>query len=722
MPTYTVNIYNTDPIGVLSTTIGTPSTWSGPASPSGTATINDTELGLEGQTLDSNASGAETATANVTVGGNTSTGAAVYAEESWTLFDPLTGQTFQVITFRVDAGPATGYYTLSEVPLVPGRTYDTIDYNTDPDVTNGDPAFNIDDYIEPGFQVDGTGLNETIDAGYTDADGDSVGSGDDTVFAGAGNDSVEAGAGNDTVYGDLGADTLIGGAGNDFLQGSEQDPGSTGIGGTNTAGSTFTVINLGNFADIDPTETNGQSENAADLLGTYGGVGSELYNSFETAVTNDANADSTLQDNDNGTTPETITINGVATTVDSTQVYDATVVFTDGTTGTFTAVVTQTADGNVYMMPEFTNNADNALLTSAPIQSITLNTINTDNTGLVADRLDADYQVPLDSADTEGDSIEGGAGNDTLIGDRGNDTLIGGIGADFMLGGDDDDTIFVAQGDVAEGGDGDDLFIITDLGEAGSGTINITGGDEGAGDNDTLQLTSDVTLADITFGTSSDTGGQSGSFTLADGTVVTFDEIENIICFTPSTMILTAQGDRPVESLKAGDQIITRDHGTQTLRWVGHSTVPGRGSHAPVRIDAGVIGARRPLLVSPQHRVLFEGYQCELLFGTDEVFAAATHLEDGYHVQRAPKPLVTYIHLMFDAHEVIYAEGAPTESFFAGDVGIAAISGFAREELFHAFPALRSDVSAYGDTARVCLKAHEARLLMPDRTALPMVA
>lgn len=722
MPTYTVNIYNTDPIGILSQTIGNSATWSGAATATGVATITDNEPGIEGQTLDSNNSGAETATANITVGGSTSTGALVYAEESWTLLDTVTGETFQVITFRVDSGGATGYYTLSEIPLVPGRSYTTQDFSTDPDVNAGDPVFNIDDYVEPGAVVDGTGVGETIDAGYTDVDGDSVGGGADTVFAGGGDDSVESGGGDDTVFGDLGSDTLIGGDGNDFLQGSEQDPGSTGIGGTNTAGSTFTVINLGNFADIDPTETNGASENAADLLGTYGGLGSELYNAFETAVTNDANADTTLQDNDNGGTPESITINGVATTVDSTQVYNATVIFTDGSTGTFTAVVVQTVGGDVYMMPEFTNNADNILLTSQPIQSISLDSVQTADTGLVADRLDADYQVPLSSADTDGDSIDGGAGNDTLIGDRGNDTLIGGTGDDFMLGGDDDDTIFVAQGDIAEGGDGDDLFILTDLGEPGSGTITITGGDGGAGDTDTLQLTSDITLADITFGASTDTGAQSGSFTMADGTVVNFDEIENIICFTPGTMILTDAGERPVESLKVGDMIITRDHGAQPLRWVGQSTVPGQGRFAPVHIDASLLGAARSLLVSPQHRLLFEGYECELLFGTDEVFAAATHLEDGYYVQRAPKPLVTYIHLMLDTHEVIYAERVPTESFFAGDVGIAAISGQAREDMFAAFPDLRSDITAYGETARVCLKAHEARLLLPEQIKMPMAA
>lgn len=69
---------------------------------------------------------------------------------------------------------------------------------------------------------------------------------------------------------------------------------------------------------------------------------------------------------------------------------------------------------------------------------------------------------------------------------------------------------------------------------------------------------------------------------------------------------------------------------------------------------------------------------------------------------------VTYIHLMFDCHEVIYAEGIATESFHAGDVGLDAIDEAAREELFAIFPELRSAPYRHGKTARTCLKAHEA--------------
>lgn len=322
------------------------------------------------------------------------------------------------------------------------------------------------------------------------------------------------------------------------------------------------------------------------------------------------------------------------------------------------------------------------------------------------------------------DTIDGGAGDDTLTGGAGNDRLTGGTGRDQFFGGLGDDVIYVAEGDSAEGGDGDDHFILTDLGETGGAAITITGGEGEESLGDTLRLNPDVSRADITFtNTDDDSGGLSGFFTMADGTVVSFSEIENIICFTPGVRILTPQGERPVESLSVGDMVVTRDNGPRPIRWIGCRTVEGRGRFAPIAINSSVLdGARRPLLVSPQHRFLFAGYHAQLLFGENEVLAAAKHLVDGVDVRVMERPQVTYIHLMFDRHEVIYAEGAATESFHAGDMGISAISDKSREELFAIFPELRSNVGAHGDTARTCLKKHEARLIMAPRRPSAAVA
>jgi hypothetical protein len=117
------------------------------------------------------------------------------------------------------------------------------------------------------------------------------------------------------------------------------------------------------------------------------------------------------------------------------------------------------------------------------------------------------------------------------------------------------------------------------------------------------------------------------------------------------------------------------------------------------------------LIVSPQHRVLFQGYRAELLFGESEVLVSAKHLVDGLDVTQDEAEMVTYVHMLFDQHEVIYAEGAATESFHPGDIGFSAVGEQDRKELFAIFPELRADQHAYGNTARRCLKSHEAQLI-----------
>ena len=200
--------------------------------------------------------------------------------------------------------------------------------------------------------------------------------------------------------------------------------------------------------------------------------------------------------------------------------------------------------------------------------------------------------------------------------------------------------------------------------------------------------------------------------TLDDGTILNFSEIENIICFTPGTRIATPTGARKVEALKIGDFVVTRDHGLQPIRWIGKRTVPALDRFAPVRIRPGVLsGLDTDLLVSPQHRMLFQGYRAELLFGESEVLVAAAHLIDGKLVTQEAGGDVTYIHIMFDDHEIIYAEGAATESFHPGSVGLSAVTAGARDELFGLFPELRSAPESYGKTARRALKKHEARLI-----------
>jgi len=72
---------------------------------------------------------------------------------------------------------------------------------------------------------------------------------------------------------------------------------------------------------------------------------------------------------------------------------------------------------------------------------------------------------------------------------------------------------------------------------------------------------------------------------------------------------------------------------------------------------------------------------------------------------------VTYIHILFDDHEIIYAEGAASESFHPGEVGLTAVTEASREEIFAIFPELRALPRSFGPAARRSLKRHEALLL-----------
>ncbi|MTI06127.1 hypothetical protein E1180_11445 [Roseibium denhamense] len=281
--------------------------------------------------------------------------------------------------------------------------------------------------------------------------------GNDSITGSSGNDTIIGGAGNDTLSGAEGIDTLRGGEGDDVLYAGSG--GETTSGATGTVGSTYNLIHLTTTADIDTDESNGSSENASTLLGSYGGSNAPLHKEIVSATANDADGSNVLADNDFNGTAETFTIGSGTYALDSLQVYDATVTFTDGTTGTFSAVVIQLENGEVYLAPEYASNADAVLLTSKPIQGISLDSVSIDNASMYANRLDTDYLT------TTGDTLEGGSGNDTLHGGSDDDTLEGGANNDWIDGAAGTDTAIYsgnyADYDITENDDGS--FTITDL-------------------------------------------------------------------------------------------------------------------------------------------------------------------------------------------------------------------------------------------------------------------
>ncbi|QUS35752.1 Hint domain-containing protein [Falsirhodobacter algicola] len=181
-------------------------------------------------------------------------------------------------------------------------------------------------------------------------------------------------------------------------------------------------------------------------------------------------------------------------------------------------------------------------------------------------------------------------------------------------------------------------------------------------------------------------------------------------CFAAGTMILTPEGERRVEDLVAGDLVQTLDHGPQPVRWAGARAVSGQGTLAPILFAPGAAGNDRPMRVSPQHRILVEGWRAEMTVGAAEVLVAAKHLANDITIRAEPCETVTYVHLMFDAHEIVRSDGAWTESYHPGDWGASVLDQDQWNEITGIFPELLAGPQAYGPTARPCVAAWEARV------------
>lgn len=265
---------------------------------------------------------------------------------------------------------------------------------------------------------------------------------------------------------------------------------------------------------------------------------------------------------------------------------------------------------------------------------------------------------------------------------------------------------------------GEEQFIFTayDIsGDPAHPTVQMTGFHIGTDDD--LSVVGPV-MGAVFYG-ESPVPGTTYVFLDENSSLASNNEYADTICFCKGTHILTNDGERPVETLSVGDRIETRDHGMQKIRWIGSTRIMGHGEIAPIKISAGALGTndageplpRRDLFVSPQHRMLISDWRAELMFGEKSVLAAAKHLVNDKTIRAVETGEVEYFHILFDTHEVIFAEGAPSESFYPGQQGLGVLPEEAKEEIFALFPELKSDEATYADLAFSELKSFEGRAL-----------
>ena len=320
-----------------------------------------------------------------------------------------------------------------------------------------------------------------------------------------------------------------------------------------------------------------------------------------------------------------------------------------------------------------------------------------------------------------GDNIlAGNAGADTLLGGSGNDYLVGGTDGDSLIGGSGSDTLDGGAGsDTLTGGADADVFIVDGTGDLITDFDATTGvNDDGSANNDFVDLSAyynETTLAAWNAANPGNTYNDPLSWMRADQADGSLDEagglrIQNggssvdgaqlnaentgVVCFASGTLIGTQQGEVPIETLKQGDLVLTRDNGPQPLAWVGHRHISGTElarevNLRPIEIKPLLIKSERSLIVSRQHGVLLN------VDGT-ETLVRAIHLTKlpgaGARIMHGCRD-VTYIHLMFEEHQIIFAGSAPSESFHPGPQALAALNPEACTELFDLFPELPGKLS-----------------------------
>ncbi len=167
--------------------------------------------------------------------------------------------------------------------------------------------------------------------------------------------------------------------------------------------------------------------------------------------------------------------------------------------------------------------------------------------------------------------------------------------------------------------------------------------------------------------------------------------LSDLLCvsFARGTLITMADGtQRGIETLAQGDRVLTRDHGPQPVRWVGHATLRAVGAFAPVVISAGAMGNAGDLIISQHHRMFL--YQRNRAKGvpTSEVLVQAKHLVNGETIFLREGAYVDYFSLVFDRHEIIYAEGIPAESLMVTEATLSRLPVELSAEVKAQFPGL----------------------------------
>lgn len=595
-----------------------------------------------------------------------------------------------------------------------------------------------------------------------------AGAGDDEVFGGTGDDVIDGGPGDDTLAGGSGADTLLGGTGADLIFGDGPDDGrlaeivfeTEAADFRNTVGVYQIDPDTGEIGAVQIVFANASQSGSGGVLASGDSVTFPVGQGAQIGVFLIADG-ANLNDFGALGPGQFVFLNADGTPATLASVAPRLVhVAPDGTQTDLSGAVYHSAgfEENIALNPDgqvhvagIEDNGDGSFLfafedlpglgdadfndsvltvalapgTSLALPGVVAELPEDPNPAGQGDVIDGGAGDDTILAGAGGDTITGGAGNDLIDGDTGEDVIDGGAGNDTITAGTGDDIVTGGAGaDVITGGAGADTLLGRDDRDVflGASPGDFIDGGEGGDDFDTLDLRGSGPLQVIL----DQNNPENGVVNFLDGDrnitgTATFRNIEKIVpCYTPGTLIATPSGERPVETLRVGDKIVTRDNGLQEIRWVGHKRMDWPDLAAsphlkPILIQQGALGnglPERDMMVSPNHRMLVANERTALYFDEHEVLVAAKHLINHRGVHPIESIGTTYIHFMFDRHEVVLANGAWTESFQPGDQTLMGMGNAQRSEIYELFPYLKTAIGRrkYG-SVRKTLKKFEASLL-----------
>ncbi|MGB3278051.1 MAG: Hint domain-containing protein [Pseudorhodobacter sp.] len=193
-----------------------------------------------------------------------------------------------------------------------------------------------------------------------------------------------------------------------------------------------------------------------------------------------------------------------------------------------------------------------------------------------------------------------------------------------------------------------------------------------------------------------------------------------VLCYAAGTRIAARQGEVLVEDLRLGDRVATADNGFQPIRFLQRKIQHlqgGDGTTKPIMIGAGALGdgyPRQNLVVSQNHRIVLGGQKKLAGMVMNEAFAPAKSLISMPKI----RPVfgwkqVIWVHFAFEKHQVVFANGTLSESFYPGPVGVQALTPHERAVLDRVLPGGAAGVEG---TARVCLSVGKVRRQLNART------